>query len=317
MIGALASLAATLIAFGEVEAPRTDGPALELAWDAPAGCPDLASVRAEIHRRIGDVETPTASEPIAARGEILVDASGNYILSLQTRVGDITGERVLAGQDCHQLADAAALVLALLVNPKASAAPAPPGPPPLPPPPPSSQDPPGPARQRSGLGAGIAAVLADGVLPGLAQGLAARLFYQRGLIVAAVHVAGFLPKEKPAPLWPGATASFYRLESAIEICATTPPGRRVGGALCLGGALVRLHGESAGVSTPGESNAHWIEALFEPSGHVYFTPATRLRLAADLRGLGARPDFAILGLGTVYRPAAFNIRGALGIDVLF
>jgi len=316
LFAALASLAATLVAIGEAAPPPADDLALELAWEAPAGCPDLAGERAEIRRRVGASERPTSAQPVAARGEIRADASGGYVLSLRTEVGGIAGERALAGQDCHQLAEAAALVLALLINPMASAQPAPPAPPPVAPPPPSPS-PPAPARQRSGLGLGIDADLAGGVLPGPAGGLAARLFYQRGLIMAVVEIGGFLPKQKPAPVLPGATASFYRLESALELCAATRPGRRLGGGVCFGGAMVRLYGESAGVSSPGASAAYWFEALLEAAGHVAITSALRLRMAAALHGLGSRPDFAVLGLGSVYRPAMLNWRGALGLDVLF
>lgn len=315
LIGVLASLAATLVAIGET--PQPDGLALDLTWEVPQGCPDLSSERAEIRRRVGDLDRTVPPEPIAAQGEIRVDASGSYRLSLRTRVGAITGERVLSGQDCHELADAAALVLALLINPEAALAaePAPPAPPPAPPPP--APLPPAPVRQRSGLGCGLDAVLASAVLPGLGQGLAARFFYQRGLLAATVQVAGFLPSEKRAPLLPGASASFYRLESALALCGATPSDQRLGGMLCAGGAIVRLHGESSGVSTPGQASAYWPEGLLVASGHLRLTSAARLHLAAEGHGLGSRPDFAILGLGSTYRPAAFNVRGALGIDVLF
>jgi hypothetical protein len=87
--------------------------------------------------------------------------------------------------------------------------------------------------------------------------------------------------------------------------------------LCLGGAVVRLHGQSSGVSNPGQATAFWPEGLLTAAGHLRLTSAMRLHLAAELHGLGSRPDFAILGLGSTYRPAPVNLRGALGIDVLF
>jgi len=132
-----------------------------------------------------------------------------------------------------------------------------------------------------------------------------------------LEISGFLPDEKSAPVLPGARASFYRLESVLQLCASTPSDRRLGAALCLGGAVVRLHGHSAGVSDPGQATAYWPEALLAGSGQLRLTAATRLRLGAGLHGLGSRPDFAILGLGSVYRPAAYNVRGTLGLDVLF
>jgi hypothetical protein len=310
LIGAIACLASALVSIGEATPPPTEDLALTLSWQAPVGCPDLASQRAEIGRRLAGTGS-TAKQPIVASGEIRRDASGGYLLSLRTEVGDTTGERVLSGPDCRQLAEAAALILAMLINPEAVSEPPPP--PPATPPPPPPPPPPAPHAQ---LGVGIDALLATGVLPRLAEGMALRLFYGRGLIMIAAQVAGFLSQAVDAPVWPGATASFYRLDAAVGMCATTP-ARRLGGTLCLGGGVARLHGRSAGISSPGQATGYWIEAAIEPSVYLRLTPALRLRLAADARGLGARPNLAINGLGPVYRPAAFNLRGALGIDFLF
>jgi hypothetical protein len=318
LVGTLASLAATLVAIGEALPPWTDGLALELTWEAPDGCPDLAQERAEISRRVGALGQEIRSEPIAARGIIRLAPSSGYSLLLRTRVGDMRGERVLAGQDCGELAAAAALVLALLINPEAAhsadAEPAPVVPPPIPPAPPDSTSP---AHKRSDLGDGLDAVLASGVLPNLAEGLIGRFFYQRGLVVAALQVAGFLPQKESAPVMPGASASFCRLESALAVCAAKSSERRIGGRLCVGGAVARLHGKSAGVSVPGEAIAYWSEGLLAASGYLHVTSVARLHLAAELRGLGGGPDFVVRALGSTYRPAAFNGRGALGIEVLF
>jgi hypothetical protein len=316
LFGAFAIHAATMIALGEAAGTPVAVPddlPLELAWRAPESCPSLAEERAEIHRRVGEVDTPVP-KLISAEVEIRAAAAGGYLLSVQTRVGTSTGERVLSGPDCRQLAEAAALLLALLINPKATLDPEPAK---VPPPPVPSTPPPPPAPERSGLGCGIEAVFARGVLPGLAEGMAARIFYQRGHVMAAALLGGFLAKETNAPVFPGAAASFYRLESALSLCAATLPGRRLGGALCLGAAIVRMHGESSGVSTPGQATAYWPEAFAEASGRLRLTSATRLRLAAEWRGLGRRPEFAILGLGSVYRPAAVGLGAALGLDVLF
>mgnify|MGYP001767723670 CR=1 FL=1 len=285
---------------------------MTLSWQAPTGCPDQASELAEIRRRLAGAARSTAG-PIEARGEIRRDPAG-YVLSLRTAVAGTTGERVLSGPDCQPLGEAAALILAMLINPEAAAGPAPS--PALPPPLPSS--PPAPAPPpRCGFGAGVEALLATGLLPGWAGGLALHLFYGRGSFQAALQVAGFLSQTVDVPLWTGATASFYRLDSALQVCATTSLDRRLGGALCVGGALARLHGRSAGIAQPGEASGTWLEASLAPSVHVRLTSATRLRLAADARGLGGRPDLAIAGLGRVYRPAAFSLRFGLGFDYWF
>jgi hypothetical protein len=281
---------------------------LVLSWQAPAGCPDLASQRADIRRRVGEAR-PTA-EPVVASGEIRRDSSGGFVLSLRTSAGTTSGERVLSGPDCHQLAEAAALILAMLIKPEAQAEP--PAPAPAPPPAPAPSPPVGPR-----FGVGADALLATGVLPHLAEGLALRFVYARGMLAAAAQVAGLLPQTVEVAAWPGATASFYRLDSAVQFCATTARERRVFGALCLGGSLVRLHGRSAGIARTGQATGVWVEASVEPSLSVRLTTALRLRLALDGRDLGSRPDMAVAGLGHVYQPAAFSLRGALGIDYWF
>jgi hypothetical protein len=316
LIGALASLAVTLVAVGEAPPSQADGLGLQLTWESPQGCPDLASERAEIRRRAGETGQALLGEPITAQGAIRLDPSGSYSLLLRTRVGDTEGERVLAGHDCRELADAAALVLALLINPEAALSSAPESGPPTPAPPPPP-NPPLPGHAHSGLGLGLGAVLASGVLPDTAAGLIARLLYRRGILAVALEIAGFFPSEKIAPVLPRASASFYRLESALQLCAATPSDRRLGAALCLGGAVVSLHGQSVGVSAPGQVTAYWPEGLLAVSGQLRLAATTQLRLAADLHGLGSRPDFAILGLGNVYRPAGRSLRGILGLDVLF
>lgn len=316
MIGALASLAFALVAVGEAPPFPLDDLALQLTWESPRACPDLASERAEIRRRVGDTQR-APSAPIVAHGAIRPAQSGGYELRLRTLVDDTQGERLLAGDDCRQLAEAAALVLALLINPDAALTGTEPPhavPSPAPPPPPAQ---PVPEQPGAGLGVGVGAVWASKVLPSAAAGLSASVFYQRGSWALAFLMTGFLPGDGEAPLLPEASASFLRLESALQLCAGTASDRRVGAALCLGGAIVRLRGQSAGVSAPGESTAYWPEASLAMSGRLRLTAATHLRLVADAHGLGSRPDFVIAGLGSVYRPAAYNVRSVVALDVVF
>jgi hypothetical protein len=147
--------------------------------------------------------------------------------------------------------------------------------------------------------------------------LGLRFFHRRRHWDAGLGIAGFLPVEARAPLLPGATASFQRLEATLAVCASTSTDRRLGVALCVGGAVVRVRGRSAGVSDTGQATAYWPEAILASAARLALTTALHLRLAAEIHGLGDRPDFAILGLGSVYRPAAYHVRGALGLDVNF
>jgi hypothetical protein len=323
LIGVPATLAATLcfLAGPAGTVPPADDLPLDLSWMAPASCPDADHERSEIRRRVGLLDPSRQSARISAEVEIRASTTDLFQLSLRTRIGDTSGERDLAGQDCGELADAAALVLALLINPHAALDPSPPSPVAAPPPPISvaPQSVPADAEYagRARLAFGIEVVLAGGVLPGLAEGLAGRGFFQHGSFVLAARAGGFLPQDKSAALLPGARASFHLLEAALAVCARTSPGRRFGTMVCLGGAALRLHGESSGVSTPGQATAYWPEALVEVSGQLRLARRLRLRIAGEAHGLGSRPDFAILGLGGVYRPATASLRGALGVDMLF
>lgn len=313
MLGALVSIAATLAAIGDpvvAAHPPSDDLQLTLSWVAPAGCPTADVEREAIARRAGPLAPDRAREPIVAEVEIRAVGS-TFELSMRTRVSGITGERTLGGTDCRQLADAAALVLALLVNPDASEMPAPPPPRPEVAPPVREAPP----KEHVPFAAGVGLVAGLGVLPGVAEGVDLRFLVRHGRWEAVARAGGFFPKELNVPVLPGATASFYRLEAALAVCVTA--GEGLGCGACVGGALVRLHGESSGVSNPGEASAVWPEALAEVLGHVRASEHVRLRLSIEGRGLAHPPDFAILGLSTVYRPPASSVRGAFAMDVLF
>jgi hypothetical protein len=315
-------LAVALASLGEPTAGAAQAPGdlpLLLSWSAPAACPSAASVREEILRRVGGADKSQVSEPIVAEVEIRETSSGAFQLWLRTTVGKAAGERELAGQDCAQLADAVALVLALLISPEAQLAPEPPPPRQMPTPrePAVHAVPASESARASRFAIGIAGVVGLRVLPALAEGLDFRLVLQGARWAAMIRAGGFFAQDTEAPILPGARASFYRLEWALAACVQTSPSRRAGAALCLGGALVRLSGESTGVSSAGSASAFWPEALAEVSAHARLTPWARLRVSLEGHALGDPPDFAILGLGSVYRPASANLRGALGLDVLF
>lgn len=312
------AMTVVLIALAGPQTTAEQGPddvPIDLAWKVPASCPDLASERAEIRGRIGALTKRQVLAPLAAEVEIREAADGTFRLSLRTRVGNTTGERALEGPSCKPLAEAVALVLALLVNPDAGATAGPPAAagPALAVAPPAAPDPASSAR----FALGVEGAVAGGLLPGVAWGPSLRFFFQHGPALLALRAGAFLPKEASAPVFPGARASFYLLESALALCARTSPARRAGAMACIGAAVMRLHGESTGVSAPGEASATWLAGLAEVGAQVRLTPRTRLRIGAEVDGLGDRPDFAILGLGGVFRPSALGLRAALGMDRLF
>lgn len=112
------SLALALLAWGTA---TLVGPATVRAQDrltltarAPDACPDATAMRAEVARLLGGAIPD--GPPVEAEASTEAMADG-FRLTLRTRTGDAEGERTLEGPACEGLADAAALVLALMIDP--------------------------------------------------------------------------------------------------------------------------------------------------------------------------------------------------------
>jgi hypothetical protein len=95
---------------------QSDGGAL-LRWSAPAGCPSEAAVQRELATRLGE----RSGLAVQATGTITQGPRG-YRLRLETTADGQSGLRELEAVDCQQLADAAEIIVALMVDP-ASVAP--------------------------------------------------------------------------------------------------------------------------------------------------------------------------------------------------
>ncbi|MEZ4447845.1 MAG: hypothetical protein R3B09_00110 [Nannocystaceae bacterium] len=90
------------------------GGAVHLEWDAPAGCPSAAEVSAQIDAHLAG--TPRGDGSVEASAKV-TRRGGAYVLELRSVVRDQPGARTLRGRECGSLARAAALVVALAVDP--------------------------------------------------------------------------------------------------------------------------------------------------------------------------------------------------------
>lgn len=100
-----------------LEAPSTDVTATPVSWRAPAECPDAAEVSTRVARLMG--RAPTAAELVVDADVTAV--SGGYSLRLRATSGALVDERVLVAESCEVLADTAALLAAVIVDPVATA----------------------------------------------------------------------------------------------------------------------------------------------------------------------------------------------------
>lgn len=95
---------------------------LSVRWIAPEACPNEASLKQAIEANLGQPLSATRPQSLAISGSVLVGANGYTArLRFQSRRG--LEERVLQHPDCSRLVDAAALVIALVVDPERVSAP--------------------------------------------------------------------------------------------------------------------------------------------------------------------------------------------------
>jgi hypothetical protein len=91
---------------------------LELAWEAPPACPTAEAIEGEVARLVGGTLPPGAA--IRATGRASARDAGGFALYLTTEVDGARGERTLDADRCDELAAAAALILALMIDAEAA-----------------------------------------------------------------------------------------------------------------------------------------------------------------------------------------------------
>jgi hypothetical protein len=318
-------VAAVLIACGG--RARAAEPELGLAWQAPAGCPSPAEVEAQFVRLLGGETRLPSGKHIDATAVVRSSAPDRWSLELATVLDGAPGRRNLTGDSCASVSSAAALILALMIDPAAAerAILAPPARPPEPAhaaPPPAT--PPtvvatAPAAEPRALhafarvfGGSVVALLPDPA-PAAGVALGAR---RRRLAAEATFVATSQRRVSAAADVGG---DFRLLAGGARACGALG-GRAVVWQLCAGGELEWLTG--TGVTSPALTPTILMGAA--TGGLLVTVPlGARFGLSLDLDGALRlyHPAFCALcqpqvDNGTqVLRVPAANAFGALGIFV--
>ena len=109
---ALGACAACVALVVHAQPATNDEARVSLAWRAPAGCPDEASVRADVVRLLAG-----SQEPVIARADVeRVGDSWRVVVAMNG------GERRLEAGSCRAIAEATALIVAMAVDPARVAA---------------------------------------------------------------------------------------------------------------------------------------------------------------------------------------------------
>jgi len=96
---------------------------VSLSWKAPAGCPTEADVRAEIDRLLG---TSKAEAPLEVIVIVTRNEAGRHHAKLDIKGEDGPTTREVDAASCAAVSDAAALIVAMTIDPAAALAAPPP-----------------------------------------------------------------------------------------------------------------------------------------------------------------------------------------------
>jgi hypothetical protein len=303
-------------------------PPIQLTWTGPEACSDNGEVLAQIDLMLGATTARASAQPIVADATAERLSDGRWRVTLRTRSGDTEGERTLEDADCDAIRKAAALLLALMIDPNAAPpSDAPPAPPPPPSPPPKPVPEPRPVRRRAPrpvprraepmFSVGVDGVVDAGSLPAWAYG--GRLTFGVATSHASLELRStlWLPRTQVSASSPSAGGRFTMAEQAIALCGGSDRTRRLAVGVCAGPALVWMRGTGFGVTDPGSASALWPAAFVEGAAQIGLTRGLALRAAVGASASWLTPTFAIRQVGTIHTPHAGVARAALGVSYGF
>jgi hypothetical protein len=297
---------------------------LELVWSAPDGCPGEQEVLAAVERLAGGRDA-ALSRPLRAVARVEKHENG-FRLALTWSTATASAVRTLEGATCAEVAQAAAVVVALAADPATNleelaaepdelAAPPPLAPPPPAAPPPASPRPrdtprparPAPPRENAAfLRAGAALDL--GSLPRPAPGLLLGGELAASPFFFVLDALTFIPMDEVVPEGAG---RFWLSALSLRPCfRASALAFRI--SPCVAAEAHLLLGQGDRVDFPDD---HWAFYVRLGGGIEVSAPlSSRLELVASGFVLGAlsRPTF-VIGDGTpVHEPAAVSGRLSLG-----
>jgi hypothetical protein len=306
-------------------ARASEHPAVLLSWSGPDECPNGERVLARLERLLS--RTELGPERLVVDANVVPDAEG-FRLELSTGYGKQRSQRSIRAASCGDLADAAAVILALLIDPTLrSEATAPnqatelsvpnqrPSPR-VPSAPPAPLREPGVRRRWAALAGPL---LDFGSLPTTAPGLELGGFAGLGRVGVGL-TAVWLPfsqrqvveasAERPAK---GGT--FSLLAGHLRACYRFSPGIPLAG--CAEAELGVLRGQGFGTAADSDRNVLWAAAGPGLEAALPLASWVVLRGGASALLCLRRPEFVLDNVDKVYRPQLVPIRLALGLLLYF
>jgi hypothetical protein len=309
--------------------PRAAAPSLpiELGWDAPDDCPRAAAFEAAVSRLVGSA----SSSKVRAKVRITKDDTGGYTLRLSTELNELAGERTLQGRVCQLLVDAAAVTVALILNPNieiASEGETPTGPnaalPPAEPARPAVVVPvplpaaPSAATPVRWLGTG-ALGLAFGVFPRPIPDVSLGLGLASPKYVARFSASYSPPKDVYLAEPSNVGGRLWLLSLKMAGCWTAAVSApRIGA--CFEGNWTRMQGDGLNVPVKRRAVTNWFAPGLGVFADLQLTPYAMFELAASVAVPIYRPDMHLDLPGAtqiIQRPEVLTGNLQAGVIVLF
>jgi hypothetical protein len=313
---------------------------LDLEWSSPEGCPDHDEVVARVDDLVGHAR-PMGHRRVSARGRMTTSAATTrerrYRLELVV-VGNEANRRSMTGDDCSHLVDAAALILALDIDPdvltRREAEAAPPADrdhvttsPPAAAPPPVDKTLPGPLRRPAHtlapvrralhLLGGARLVLDEGSLPRTTLGVGALVALARGPLMFEVQGTAYNEQFTVAGPRGGRGGAYVSLATLGAHACWRGRALDVDWRACLGGEAGLESTTGVSVARPETATGLWSAASLMFAARVLprsvVSPTAGLAL---VHPIGAPPVF-IGGFGTIFEPPVVVVRCFFGLDARF
>jgi hypothetical protein len=276
----------------------------------------------EIERLLGQSLNVARRQELLLDARVTGDAEAGYAVRLQVTTSAGAYERNLRHTDCGKLAEGAALVMALAIDPErvaargASEPPEEDSPPetaaPAEPPPPAPEPTPADEPSEQGGDVGLFALAGAGVLPSSGAGLALDVGFRSGSHFRLAVVGSYwFPRTKEIPEQEGAAIRLRLWTAGLRGC-WLPGSGEIELSVCLGPEAGRVTGEGRGVEDS-SSEADWHSALILGGGAA-LAVAEPLWIAAGVEGgpvLG-RPRFGVEEWDGDYQAEPWTLRALIG-----
>jgi hypothetical protein len=294
----------------------------ELEWEAPGGCPTADEVRASVAQLLNKAPEPSAGT-LRVHARVEEHPGGNFRCVVDTSIGTKVGQRTIDVESCAAAADSTALIVALILDPRAGS----------PREAPVRSEPAAPRDQRPRarkaapergrrveIAVGPAFGVNVGVLPTPSYGLGAMGGPRLGSSSLEIGFIVWKSQDGTVPgVVPEAGGTIGLIAGVFGLCPALPLGGIDIGA-CLAAELGHFEAEGFGLDETVAAGSRWFALGAGPLVRARLGPVFSLSLRTDLLFALDRPSFVVDVSGATqefHRPSPLVGRALLSLDFRF